>query len=351
MLHHPDGADRVERAVVDVPVVLKPDLETVGKTRVGDPPPGQVCLVRRVGDADPLDSVVPGGVDQQAAPAAAYIEQSHSGTQTQLGADQLVLGILGRREPHVGRCPQPARVRHRRTENLPIEGVGQIVVMGDGSGIPRPAVAAAPRPRLGRGWWWGQGAQQAQQRRRRAQHGRRQGLDPKVAPQVKGVENVAFDVELTGHIRPRETEFTGTEQHPPHCLRRLHDNLGRGFGPDGRPVPQFDSYRWFRPDETRQQIDHDTGHGGCAHAGPRTSGCGHTGPGRVSSRHCSVTQAHEHLLADRVRCGGNPLAARSAHRHHRCRSRLRPVTAACRDATPVWGQVFGCGQVLGWVRS
>ncbi len=305
--------------------------------------------------------MVPRGVKQQTAPAAAHIEQTHPGAQTQLATDQLVLGVLRRCEPHVGRRPQAARVRHRRTENLPIEGVGQIVVMGDGGGVPRPAVAAAPRPRLGRGWWWGQGAQQAQQRRRRAQHGRRHGLDPKVAPQVEGVENVAFDVDLSGHIRSRETEFTGTEQHPPRCLRRPHHNPGRGFRPEDRPVPQFDPYRWFRPDEARQQIDHSTGHRGCAHGGPRNRGCGHTlardrgcgqiGPGRVSSGHCSVTPVHWHLRTDRIRCGGNPsrraLGSPPSSLSVTVASRHGPVSG--RNASP--GSGPGLRQVLGCVRS
>ncbi len=79
VLGHPDAGDRVERPVGDLPVVLEPDLDPVGQAGLLQPGAGQRDLLPGDGDADGGDAVVRGRVQQQRSPAAADVQQSHSG--------------------------------------------------------------------------------------------------------------------------------------------------------------------------------------------------------------------------------------------------------------------------------
>ena len=95
VLGHADGADRVERPVVDVAVVLDADVHPVGQSGVGHPFAGQGRLLGRERDADDVGPVALGGVQGKAAPAAAHVEYPHAGLQPELAADQVDFGLLG----------------------------------------------------------------------------------------------------------------------------------------------------------------------------------------------------------------------------------------------------------------
>jgi len=70
-----DRGDRVVRAIVHGAVVLQPDLHPVGKTRLADPRPREVSLFGGQRDAHGTDPVLPRGVQHQAPPAAADVQQ------------------------------------------------------------------------------------------------------------------------------------------------------------------------------------------------------------------------------------------------------------------------------------
>ena len=95
VLGQPDGADRVEPGLGNVPVVQVPDLGQLGQPRFLDRPLRPGCLLRGQRDAQRPDAVLPGGVHDHAAPAAAHVEQPHPGRQAQLAGYQVELVCLG----------------------------------------------------------------------------------------------------------------------------------------------------------------------------------------------------------------------------------------------------------------
>ena len=101
---HADRADRVERTVVDLPIVLEPDLDLVVESRLADPSAGVRRLFVADRHPDHVDVVMRCGVDGHRTPAASDIEQPRTGSasgamfcvvQAELATDQLVLGCLG----------------------------------------------------------------------------------------------------------------------------------------------------------------------------------------------------------------------------------------------------------------
>ena len=91
MLEHPDRADRVERTVANVAIVLVPDLDAVGKSRIGDRLLGPLGLAARERHADRSNAVVRRGVQDHPAPPAAHVEQPHPRLEPELAAHELVL--------------------------------------------------------------------------------------------------------------------------------------------------------------------------------------------------------------------------------------------------------------------
>ena len=120
---------------MDIAIVLHPDLHLAVQSGIGNPLPGQCRLFVGNGDPHRHRSVVPGGVQHHAAPAAANIEQALAGLQAQLVADEFVLGRLGvfQRGGVVGEYR--TRVRHRRPQNETVEVVGDVVVVAYGVGV------------------------------------------------------------------------------------------------------------------------------------------------------------------------------------------------------------------------
>jgi hypothetical protein len=89
----------------------------------------------------PTELIVPlGGVQREAAPAAADVQQPHARTERQLAAHQVDLGILRGLQPDRLVVPDGAGVDHRRPEHQPVEVVADVVVVGDRGGIPPSAV-------------------------------------------------------------------------------------------------------------------------------------------------------------------------------------------------------------------
>ena len=103
------------------------------------------------------------GVQRQAAPAAADVEQPHAGREAQLAADQVELGHLGGVQPGALVGPDGARVDQRGPEDECVEVVADVVVVGDRGGVPAGGVPPHPgRPGELLGGRGGRGADRAQ---------------------------------------------------------------------------------------------------------------------------------------------------------------------------------------------
>ena len=79
VLEHADRADRVERPVVDVAVVLQPHFDAVGDTRFRDALLREFGLALRHRDAHGVHAVFAGRVQQHATPTATDVEEPHAG--------------------------------------------------------------------------------------------------------------------------------------------------------------------------------------------------------------------------------------------------------------------------------
>ena len=156
MLGHADARDGVERAVVDVPVVLHPDLDLV---RPGPRPATSRCaragLLARERDAHRASRRTSRAAwMHERAPAAADVEHPHARSQAELAGDEVELGPL--RRPRACTCRRGlllevgAGVGHGRAQHQAVEVVADVVVVGDRRGVPRrgvPPAGAAGTPR------------------------------------------------------------------------------------------------------------------------------------------------------------------------------------------------------------
>ena len=94
MLDHADAGDGVERLSPQLAVVGHANVDALADARVGGESPGQGRL--GLGQRDPhhLGAVVGGGVDGEAAPAAAHVQDPVARPQLELRAHHLQLGAL-----------------------------------------------------------------------------------------------------------------------------------------------------------------------------------------------------------------------------------------------------------------
>ncbi|GAA3099356.1 hypothetical protein GCM10020254_51030 [Streptomyces goshikiensis] len=143
---HADGGNGVVRAVLDVPVVLDPDVDEVGQALFGDPLAGVDGLFAREGDAGDPDAVLAGGVQRHGAPAAADVQEPQAGFQGEFAADQVEFVVLGVLQGGVG-SPVGAGVHHGGAEHPLVELVAHVVVVTDRLPVAALAVAAAAAPR------------------------------------------------------------------------------------------------------------------------------------------------------------------------------------------------------------
>src|SRR5207244_11007429 len=114
-----DAGDRVVGLVAQLAVVGDADVDAVGEAGVGGPPARQRRL--RLGERDPgdLHAVLARGVQREAAPATADVEDALARLPAELGADELELRALRVLERLGAARPDRARVRQRRVEHRP----------------------------------------------------------------------------------------------------------------------------------------------------------------------------------------------------------------------------------------
>ena len=194
-------------------------------------------------------------VDRHATPAAADIEQPHTGGEAQLARHQVELLFLGLFQRRIDLRVHRAGVSHGRAEHLFVEGVRDVVVRRDRGRVTvtrmaQPVQRALPLRRclFGRG----PGRQQtldaefAQQAGNLADRRPAQvpGREPRSASY--GSPGCTPDLEIAGDVGPGHAELAGSGEHVPQSP--LVDEVqldGRTGGPDRTSVIRTDPQRWL----------------------------------------------------------------------------------------------------------
>jgi len=154
----------------------------------------------------------------------------HAWSEAELATDQIQLRGLRivQRLARVGEIGR--RVSHVVVEQQPVEVVGQVVMMGDDGPIAAPGVQPAGQSRLGlRGF----GRQTDRPQPHRTQDRRRPGAQryrhtgalvrsgqPPGPPQTLG--QVTIDIDVTGHVGPRQAEFSGAPEQSTQSATGTH---------------------------------------------------------------------------------------------------------------------------------
>ena len=103
-----------------------------------------IVLLARDGGGGDVGAVPRGGVDREAAPAGADLDDAVTGAQPQLAADRFELCDRGLFERGRVVREDAAGVGHRRVEHELIERIAEIVVRGDVTGAALSAVTIEP---------------------------------------------------------------------------------------------------------------------------------------------------------------------------------------------------------------
>jgi hypothetical protein len=151
VLDHADARDRVERLAGQLAVVGEADLDALVEPGLRHASACELGLRGRQRRAHHLHAVARGGVDREAAPAAAHVEHAHAAAQAELLADELELRLLGGLERVGAAREERAAVGHGGVEEEREELVRDVVVVANRAGVPRQAVAPPARPELRRG--------------------------------------------------------------------------------------------------------------------------------------------------------------------------------------------------------
>ncbi|MNO69169.1 hypothetical protein D3C76_600190 [compost metagenome] len=146
-LYHLDG-DQLVEAPLQLAVILQQQGDAIPQPLPGNP---LFCVVMLgLGDSrsgHPA-AVMAGGIDSQAAPAGAYLQQVILRSQLEPLADGAQLGLLPLLQGGLGARVDGARILHVAVEEALIEGVAEIIVSGDVGSRPGQGVAAAPMTHL-----------------------------------------------------------------------------------------------------------------------------------------------------------------------------------------------------------
>jgi hypothetical protein len=194
-------------------------------------------------------------MQRQAPPAAADVEQPHTGAQPELAADEVQLGLLGGVEAVPDVVPDSAGVDHRRAEDEGVEVVADVVVRGHGGGVTGAGVPPAPTEvdLLHRRWRLGAERTEPGGEAEEPQslpcgerwHAVRVGKASRRGQRGERGEEVAVDVELTRHIRPAEAELARLPGQPAQRAAGAHDDHGGAGGTGLGAVPRAQPDRQF----------------------------------------------------------------------------------------------------------
>jgi hypothetical protein len=233
VLKHAEAGDLVEgqEASGGVAVVEQLRAAALGDLGGTDACGGDSGLLLADGDALGFNVVMRGGVQGQAAPAAADVEEAVGWREAELAADQLELVGLGGGETVLRRAEVGAGVDQRIAEPGAEEIDGLVVVMGDGGAVALDRVRRAVVPPVGD-----------------LEDDARERLQKPAAAALRAVEDVfgdaedgeeiAFDVDVAGEIGLAQGDLAGTDDQRLEGARSIEDEgaLRRGVAGAG-PLP------------------------------------------------------------------------------------------------------------------
>ncbi len=211
VLEHADAHERVPGPVLRHLAVIERQ-HPAGLRQAGDLDAlvGQLHLRPAQGDAGGVNAVLPGRVQDEAAPAAADVEEALPGLQAQLAADEVQLAELRRLEVGSAIGEVPAGVDHPAVEEEPVEVVRDIVMVADGFAValhrvqpprkmcrpPTDGPRPAPAPR-----------QPAEVGERRELPGPSPGAFRERIGEAEDAFDVPLDVEVVVEVRLRECQL------------------------------------------------------------------------------------------------------------------------------------------------
>ena len=166
-----------------------------------------------------------GGVDREAAPAAADVEQRSPGLQPELRADQLELRLLGLLERLRPAREDRAAVGHRLVEEEREELVADVVVVAYRARRRARCVwRGAARAQLGAGRRAAAASARTRAPRRRRAGARRGAVDRRRLPAVEQPHHrvEVVDLEVAGHVGAAEAELARRAQRVRERARRAH---------------------------------------------------------------------------------------------------------------------------------
>ena len=192
-----------------------------------------------------VHAVPGGGVDHEAAPAAADVEHALSLAQAELLADQLELGLLGLLERRRPARPVRAAVGHRAVEEQREELVADVVVVAHRAPVARERVPATAQPQLGgrhrRRYHQPAGPDERERQARLLRHRQRRRLEC-VDHAQSPLEVV--DVDHAGDVGTTQAELPGRPEHVSQGARSLEGQRrrirlgGRHLGPVPEAQPE-----------------------------------------------------------------------------------------------------------------
>ncbi len=254
VLDHADRSDRVEALALapgEVAVVAQADLHAVLEARLRDAPAGELRLVGGERDSHRADAVAGGGVQHEAAPPAAHVEQALALAQGELRAHQLALGQLGLLQRGGSAREERAGVGHRRVEEQLEEVVGDVVVVAHRARVALAAVAGASRAQLTRGD--PRGARQPARPRRGERQAQARGAVDRGRMEAVQQPNHAVEVvglQLARGVRAAEAQLPWGAQQMGHGGGRAHREERAVWGGRGElravPKPQCERALWQR---------------------------------------------------------------------------------------------------------
>ena len=191
----------------------RPDLDPILQAGLGHAPARQLGLGGRERDAEGVHAMFAGGVDHEAAPAAADVEDTLALLQPQLRADQLALCVLRLLEGAGAAREQRAAVGHRLIEKQREELVRDVVVVAHRALVALAAVPVPARAQLA-------GGDRAAAASIRTRAGRQHQARARGAVDRRGAERVeqpdhpveVVGFELARRVCPSEPELSGGAQ-------------------------------------------------------------------------------------------------------------------------------------------
>ena len=214
---------------------------------------GEGCLALAQRDAGCPHAIALGGMQHQAAPPAAYVQQALAGLQPQLAADEIELRLLGGVDVLLCRLEVRALVHHSPVQPECVELVAHVVVGAYRCRITSPGVEPAahvlrsPAAVAFRRFVCRKLSQAA---REACQKGRRAQACGEHIGQLRGPLEISFYVEVVAKVGFAQGELRGRREHPPERSRPVLYQGEAGLlartRPFYRPIPKPQRERTIR---------------------------------------------------------------------------------------------------------